>query len=119
MSTEQVPAAEHGVTLTPMPLMQLATAFWAFKTLAAAVELDIFSRLSGSTGTTIDELAQALTIQERPSEMLLTGCAALGLLEKVGNRYQNTPLVEAFLVQGKPYYFGGFVQMQDKVIYAP
>ena len=64
------------------------------------------------------ELAQALGLHPRPAEMLLTGCAALGLLEKTDGRYRNTPLSEAYLVRGKPYYFGGFVQMADKRLYA-
>jgi cyclopropane fatty-acyl-phospholipid synthase-like methyltransferase len=98
--------------------MALSTGFWAFKTLAAAHELDLFSRLSGGSGTTADELAQALGLHPRPAEMLLTGCAALGLLEKKESRYRNTQLSEAYLVRGKPYYFGGFVQMADKRLYA-
>ena len=88
--------------LSPIPLMQLATGFWAFKTLAAAHELDLFSRLSGTTGTTAGGLAEALAIEERPAEMLLTGCAALGLLVKNDGRYVNSPLAEEFLVRGKP-----------------
>ncbi|WP_433379854.1 methyltransferase [Actinoplanes sp. CA-142083] len=103
--------------LSPIPLMQLATGFWAFKTLAAAHELDLFSRLSGTAGTTSAGLAQALAIEERPAEMLLTGCAALGLLVKNDGRYVNSPLAEEFLVRGKPYYFGGFVQMLDQRLY--
>lgn len=97
--------------LSPVPLMQLATGFWAFKTLAAAHEFDLFSRVSGTAGTTAGQLAEALAIEERPADMLLTGCAALGLLVKSNGRYVNSPLAEEFLVRGKPYYFGGFVQM--------
>ena len=101
-----------------VPLMALSTGFWAFKTLAAAHELDLFSRLAGGAGITIAELTEALGLHPRPAEMLLTGCAALGLLEKTDGRYRNTPLSEAYLVRGKPYYFGGFVQMADKRLYA-
>ncbi len=104
--------------LSPVPLMQLATGFWAFKTLAAAHELDLFTRLSRSLAMTSEELAEYLHIDERPAEMLLTGCAALGLLEKEGARYRNSALSEDFLVKGKPYYFGGLVQMFDKRLYA-
>lgn len=100
-----------------IPLMALSTGFWAFKTLAAAHELDLFSRLGSGPGTTAVELAQVLDLHPRPAEMLLTGCAALGLLEKTDGRYCNTPLSEAYLVRGKPYYFGGFVQMADKRLY--
>ena len=98
--------------------MALSTGFWAFKTLAAAHELDVFSRLAGGPGTTAGEFAEALGLHPRPAEMLLTGCAALGLLEKTDGRYRNTPLSDAYLVRGKPYYFGGFVQMADKRLYA-
>ena len=101
-----------------VPLMALSTGFWAFKTLAAAHELDLFSRLAGGAGTTAGDLAQALGLHPRPAEMLLTGCAALGLLEKTDGGYRNTPLSETYLVRGKPYYFGGFVEMADKRLYA-
>jgi hypothetical protein len=98
--------------------MQLTTGFWAFKTLAAAHELDLFSRLSGTPGTTAHVLAEELSIEERPAEMLLTGCAALGLLEKHDGRYVNSALAEEFLVRGKPSYFGGWVRMLDERLYA-
>jgi 3-hydroxy-5-methyl-1-naphthoate 3-O-methyltransferase len=103
---------------SPVPLMALSSGFWAFKTLAAAHELDLFSRLAGGAGTTAAELAQELGLSPRPAEMLLTGCAALGLLEKADGRYRNTPLSEAYLVRGNPYYFGGWVEMADKRLYA-
>ena len=121
------PPAKHAnvqpIAATPelpsaVPLMALSTGFWAFKTLAAAHELDLFSRLAGGAGITVAGLAETLGLHPRPAEMLLTGCAALGLLEKTDGRYRNTPLSEAYLVRGKPYYFGGFVQMADKRLYA-
>src|SRR5687768_5697927 len=49
--------------------------------------------------------------------MLLTGCAALGLLEKTEGRYLNSPIAEEFLVRSKPSHFGGFVQMLDQRLY--
>jgi O-methyltransferase len=72
------------------------------------------TRLSGTDGTTAGGLAGALAIEERPAEMLLTGCASLGLLVKNDGRYVNSPLAEEFLVPGKPYSFGGWVQMLDQ-----
>jgi 3-hydroxy-5-methyl-1-naphthoate 3-O-methyltransferase len=110
--------APSGGISSPAPLMQLTTGFWAFKTLAAAHEFDLFSRLSGTGGTTPGELADTLSIDERPADMLLTGCAALGLLVKAGSRYVNSPLAEEFLVRGKPSYFGGWVQMLDQRLYS-
>ena len=86
--------------LTPVPLMQISTGFWAFKTLAAANELDVFTRLAGGAEMTAEELARELAIEQRPAEMLLTGCASLGLLERGDHGYRNTPLSEGFLVRG-------------------
>jgi len=102
---------------SPVPLMKLATGFWASKTLAAAHELDLFSLLSGSSGMTAAGFAEGLGIDQRPAELLLTGCAALGLLEGRNGRYVNSALAEEYLVRGKPYYFGGFVQMLDQRLY--
>ena len=36
---------------------------------------------------------------------------------KNDGRYVNSPLAEEFLVRGKPYYFGGWVQMLDQRLY--
>ena len=104
--------------LTAIPLMQMISGFWASKTLATAVELDLFTQLSGR-GVDIRELSQLLQIHPRPAEMLLSGCASLGLLEKRGERYYNSPLSEEFLVRGKPYYFGGVITLLDRRLYLP
>ena len=74
--------------VSPIPLMQMATAFWAFKTLATAVDMDLFTHLS-TTPMTSAEMAKWFRIEERPAEMLLTGCAGLGLLSKRNGRYCN------------------------------
>jgi hypothetical protein len=108
---------EDVANLTPNALMQISTGFWAFKTLAAAHELDLFTRLAGSTELTAEEFAGELGIEVRPAEMLLTACASLGLLERGANGYRNTPLSQQFLVRGAPYYFGGLLTMFDRRLY--
>jgi 3-hydroxy-5-methyl-1-naphthoate 3-O-methyltransferase len=42
----------------------------------------------------------------------------LGLLGQQDGRYCNTPLAEQFLVRGARYYFGGFVTMLNRRLYA-
>ena len=103
--------------VSPLPLMQLSIGFWSFKTLAAANELDLFARLSGTDGRTVDELAEMLGVDRRPAEMLLTACASIGLLERRDGRYVNSELAEEFLVPGKAHHFGGWVQMLDRRLY--
>ncbi|HYH01295.1 MAG TPA: methyltransferase [Terriglobales bacterium] len=107
---------EQDPAITPIPLMQLSTAFWAFKTLSTAVDMDLFTRLS-ATPMSASELAHWYRIEERPAEMLLTGCAGLGLLAKKDGRYHNAPLAEKFLIRGGHYYFGGFVTMLNRRLY--
>src|SRR3989442_9036499 len=58
--------------ITPIPLMQLATAFWAFKTLSTAIDMDLFTRLETSPMNP-PELARWLNIEERPAEMIHGG----------------------------------------------
>lgn len=110
-------ARQAHTTLTPLPLMELSTAFWASKTLFAAHELELFARLSNGDGATAAGLAGELDIEERPAEMLLTACTSLGLLEKRDGRYVNSPLAEEYLVPGRPSYFGGFVDLCDRRLY--
>ena len=118
MSTSSTELKQESTSaVSPIPLMQMATAFWAFKTLATAVDMDLFTHLS-STPMTSAEMAKWFRIEERPAEMLLTGCAGLGLLSKRNGRYCNTPLAENFLVRGGSYYFGGFVTMLNRRLYS-
>ncbi|WP_041840711.1 methyltransferase [Actinoplanes friuliensis] len=105
--------------LTPTPLMDLVTGFWSFKTFAAAVELDLFSRLADGRALTVAEAEQELGLPERPADLLLTACASLGLLERAGDGYRNSALAEEFLVRGRPYYFGGQVSYCDQRTYLP
>ncbi|TQN28298.1 methyltransferase family protein [Haloactinospora alba] len=111
-------ANDSSAAPSPMPLMQLATSFWSFKTLAAAHELGLFSHLSGTDGVTSEELSRQWRLHPRPVEMLLTGCASLGLLEKVDGRYRNSAMSEHYLVPGGERHFGGLVSMFDQRLYA-
>ncbi|RJQ80241.1 methyltransferase [Amycolatopsis panacis] len=93
--------------------MQLASAFWAFKTFAAAVEIDLFTRLRDGRRVTVSEIATELGIHERPSDVLLAACASLGLLDRNCAGYGNSAVAEEFLVSGRPCYFGGYVRFLD------
>jgi hypothetical protein len=103
--------------VSPLPLMQLSIGFWSFKALASAHELDLFARLSGTDGRTIDELAEMLGVAQRPVELLVTACASIGLLERRDGRYVNSTLADEFLVPGKDFHFGGWLRMLDRRLY--
>jgi predicted nicotinamide N-methyase len=110
---------QNAPVLTPTPLMGLVTGFWSFKTLAVAVELDLFTRISGGRTITVEKACAELGIAERPADMLLAACASLGLLERSGDGYRNSLLAEEFLVTGRRYYFGGQVRYCDERTYLP
>lgn len=105
--------------ITPTPLMEIVSGYWAFKTLAAAVDLDLFGRLAGGRVITREQAEKEFELPERPADLLLSACASLGLLERAGDGYRNTPLAEEFLVPGRPHYFGGQVRNCDQRTYLP
>lgn len=109
---------DHTTTPTAIPLMQLITGFWASKTLASAVELDMFTKLSGRE-VTVEEVGDIVGLPAGPAEMLVSGCGALGLLERRDGHFANSPLSEEFLVRSKPAYFSGVVTMLDRRLYEP
>ncbi|WP_280270747.1 methyltransferase [Nocardia wallacei] len=108
MTTEPHPS------VTPVPLMEITSGVYAFKALALADELGLFTWLSGRTAT-IDEFAAWQGIASRPAELLLTACAGIGLLERDhSGHYSNTVLAEEYLVEGRPHYFGGWIKVVDR-----
>ena len=65
--------------------------------LFAAVELDLFSKVSEGAGT-IEEIAKVLDISVLNSHRLVEACTGMGLLNKDGSNYSNAPDVEKFLM---------------------
>ncbi|MFJ2779870.1 methyltransferase [Kitasatospora sp. NPDC087315] len=101
--------------LSPTPLMDLTLGVYAFKGLALATELEVFTELAGGKGVTLDAFARRHGIHERPAELLLTALVSLDLLVLDDEGfYRNSAVSEEFLVKGKPRYFGGWVTLVDK-----
>jgi predicted O-methyltransferase YrrM len=69
--------------------------------LAAAVHLDLFSRLETQV---MDRhgICSTLGIQDRPADVMMTLFAAMGLVERRDDGYGLTPLSRSFLIQGSP-----------------
>jgi SAM-dependent methyltransferase len=73
--------------------------------LRAAVEIDLFTRVSEGAST-FAKVAEVLGISELNAQRIVVACASIGLLEKDAAGYKNAPDVERFLVKGKPTYVG-------------
>ena len=87
----------------PSLIMQLALAYRSSAALFAAAELDVFGVLAEGPKTA-EEVARARQCAEAPMRLLLETCAMVGLLTAANGRYSNSPVVDAFLVPGRPAY---------------
>jgi 2-polyprenyl-3-methyl-5-hydroxy-6-metoxy-1,4-benzoquinol methylase len=93
----------EGAPVTPGGIVAMASAYYASAALFAALECGIFGQLAKTPGAPIGELAEALSLDPRGLRLLLDGCVALGLLEKQGETYRNTPASAQTLVPGAPH----------------
>lgn len=71
----------------------------------AAVELEIFTRIAEGHRT-VPALAHVGAMNEHGTRVLLDALVYSGLLIKQHSEYKLTPTAEAFLVKGKPSYYG-------------
>lgn len=118
--------------VSPDPIFQMATGFWVSKALMTAVELEVFTKLSGNKSVTFEQLQNdILEMDKRPAEVFATALLSLGLINVSGERggeggeeeegrkklYSNSQLSEVFLDKNKPSYIGDFIIMMDKRLY--
>lgn len=103
-------------SLSPTPIIDLAVAFWGSKTLLSAVELDLFTVLAPGP-LHRDALTARLGLHPRAARDFLDALVALGMLERTGDTYANTPATAAFLVRGQPGYVGDYLAMVNSRLY--
>jgi 3-hydroxy-5-methyl-1-naphthoate 3-O-methyltransferase len=107
---------------SPDPIFQILTGFWASKALMSAVELGLFTKLSGGKQMMLKELQQALEMEARPTDVFTSALASLGLLQVTKKDYgerlfANSPVSEMFLDKSKESYMGDIISMFDKRLY--
>jgi predicted O-methyltransferase YrrM len=93
--------------LSPVPILQVATGFWASQALLTAVDLKLFTILFGGPKTAA-EAAQEAGADPVAVEALLDANCALGFVHRQGDRYRNDEVSNAFLVEGSP---GSYVEL--------
>jgi predicted O-methyltransferase YrrM len=92
---------------SPVPILQVATGFWASQALLTAVDLKVFTILFGGPKTA-SEVAQEAGVDLSATEALLDANCALGFLHRNGDRYRNDEASNAYLVEGSP---GSYVDL--------
>jgi len=96
--------------------MQIGLGFWASKTLLSAVEMGLFTELARGPED-LETLRGRLGLHPRAAHDFLDALVALGLLERSGGRYGNTPATALFLDKHKPSYIGGMLEMANQRLY--
>ena len=110
-------AQQNSAHLTPERIMQMGLGFMASKTLLSAAELGVFTRLANRP-TGGETLSKELGLHPRGARDFLDALVALGLLERTGQVYSNTPETDYFLDRAKPTYIGGLLEMCNARLYA-
>jgi hypothetical protein len=111
------------IGLNPSAIFEMATGFWVSKVLMCAVELELFTKLSGKS-LTINQIQNVLGIQRRQARAFISALSALDLLmcdrfKQNGKSqfFSNSLLADTYLVRGKPQYMGDFIIMYDKRLF--
>ncbi|MGV4924078.1 methyltransferase [Streptomyces sp. BHT-5-2] len=114
MSTSSASTATVGKD--PLPVLELAMAFYGSRALMSALELGVFTALAeGAVDRTV--LEEKLGLHSRTSRDFLDSLVALGLLTREGGEYANSALAQRFLVRGTDPYVGGFAEMGSASLY--
>ena len=101
---------------TPERIMQLGLGYWGSKTLLSAVEIGLFTELAKGS-LDFETLAERLMLHPRSARDFLDALVSLGMLERDGDRYSNTPETDLFLDRAKPSYIGGMLEMANARLY--
>jgi hypothetical protein len=101
---------------TPERILNLGLAFWGSKTLLSAVEIGLFSELAKGS-LNFETLSERLMLHPRSARDFLDALVALGMLERDGDQYANTPETDLFLDRAKPSYIGGILEMANARLY--
>jgi cyclopropane fatty-acyl-phospholipid synthase-like methyltransferase len=89
----------------PPLIAQLARASWLTGVAKSAIGLEIFTKLREGKQSS-EWIASQLEANPIHTREILNSCVSIGLLERVGDEYQNTDVSASYLVKGEPNYFG-------------
>ena len=120
MKTLKDVQVEEAQKVDPSHIMQIGLGFWASKTLLTAVKLELFTKLA-IRPLTGKEIKYEICLNERGLYDFLDTLAALGFLQKTGNKktavYSNSPDSDLFLDKNKLSYVGGMLEMANNRLY--
>lgn len=89
------------MTTSPARILDLIEAFRRSKAMFTALELGLFERQPST----------------EPERRLADACVALGLLEREGDHYHNSPEAELYLRPGSPETLSGYIDYSNRVLF--
>lgn len=94
----------------PQDVFDMLGGFQKSRVLLTAYELGIFTALGGEKKKS-EDVAEAVAADPRATDRLMNALVAIGLLEKSGGLFSNTPFAAQFLVKDSPAFMAGLAHM--------
>ena len=94
--------------MNPNTIREFAASFQKSRILLSGFELDVFTNID-EAGTTNNQIANSLHLDEHACERLLNALVSLGFLDKKNNLFFNTADSFTFLSKKSPEYLGGIM----------
>jgi len=94
--------------MDPNRIREVAASFQKSRILLSGIELDIFTNID-EAGTTGEQVAARLQLDNNACERLLNALVSLGFLAKKDHLFFNTDESSAFLSKKSPGYMGGLM----------
>ncbi len=101
----------------PSVVLDLIHAFRASRAMFSAVSLGVFDHLAADKAMSCSELAASIAVQAPPLGRLLAGCCALGLVEREGEKFRNTPVAERYLRRDSPDSLVGYILYSSSALW--
>ncbi|GAA4899753.1 methyltransferase [Streptomyces coeruleoprunus] len=89
----------------------------AFQYLNAACELGLFELLAEKGPLTAEEVRSGLGLEERAGDILLLGCAALGLIHREDGSVRLSDLIAGLMEQGTWEHLANTVAFEQHIVY--
>jgi len=102
--------------VTPTRILQLGLGYQGAKVLLSAVELGVFTELAQGP-LDAERLCARLGLHPRSARDFFDTLVAVGMLERDGSVYHNTPETGLFLDRAKASYIGGYLEMHNTRMY--
>ena len=104
-------------TLKMDDLVQILYGHSAFQNLYAGCELGVFELLQKHPDLSQTEISQQLDLAEYPTKALLLALTALKLIQKVGNQYRNSLVIQMLFLENTWKEFYDVVLFEAKIVY--